>query len=55
MRDAHLGTLIIVDNVVRQGKLIDMASEDPDTGGMRTLIEHMGTDPRVIPAVVGSQ
>ncbi len=49
---AHVGSLIIVDNVVRQGTLIDTESEDPDAAGMRTLLENMGADRRVIPAVM---
>ena len=49
---AHAGSLIVVDNVVRQGKLIDSESEDPDAAGMRRLIEQMGADRRVVPAVI---
>ena len=49
---AHAGSLIVVDNVVRQGKLIDSESEDPDAEGMRRLIEQMGADRRVVPAVI---
>jgi len=49
---AHSGSLIVVDNVVRQGKLIDLESDDPDADGMRRLVEQMGTDPRVSPAVI---
>jgi predicted O-methyltransferase YrrM len=49
---AHSGSLIVVDNVVRQGKLIDLESDDPDAEGMRRLIEQMGSDPRVSPAVI---
>jgi predicted O-methyltransferase YrrM len=49
---AHVGSLVIVDNVVRQGKLIDTESEDPDADGMRHLIEQMGAERRIIPAVI---
>jgi predicted O-methyltransferase YrrM len=49
---AHAGSLVVVDNVVRQGKLIDTESEDPDAEGMRRLIEQMGSDRRVAPAVI---
>ncbi len=49
---AHVGTLIIVDNVVRQGKLIDLKSDDPDSAGMRRLIEQMAADKRITPAVI---
>ena len=49
---AHVGSLVVVDNVVRQGKLIDTESEDPDADGMRHLIEQMGAERRIIPAVI---
>jgi predicted O-methyltransferase YrrM len=49
---AHVGTLIIVDNVVRQGKLIDLESDDPDAAGMRQLIEQMAAEQRITPAVI---
>jgi predicted O-methyltransferase YrrM len=49
---AHAGSLVVVDNVVRKGKLIDTESEDPDAEGMRRLIEQMGADRRVVPAVI---
>jgi predicted O-methyltransferase YrrM len=48
---AHPGSLIVVDNVVRQGKLIDLES-DPDSAGMRRLIEQMAADRRITPAVI---
>jgi predicted O-methyltransferase YrrM len=49
---AHLGSLIIVDNVVREGRLIDPAAEDPDTAGIRTLLAQMGADRRIVPAAI---
>jgi predicted O-methyltransferase YrrM len=49
---SHPGSLIVVDNVVRQGKLIETQSNDPDTDGMRRLIEQMGADRRITPAVI---
>jgi predicted O-methyltransferase YrrM len=49
---SHAGSLIVVDNVVRQGRLIDTESEDPDAEGMRSLIAQMGSDRRVAPAVI---
>ena len=38
--------------MVRKGKLIDTESDDPDANGMRVLVESMGTDPRVVPALI---
>src|SRR5580704_12065062 len=49
---SHPGSLIVVDNVVRQGKLIDTESDDPDAEGMRRLIEQMGADRRLSPAMI---
>ncbi len=41
------GGLIIVDNVVRGGKVLDAASEDPDVQGVRRLVAMMGRETRV--------
>ncbi|MFI5284969.1 MAG: O-methyltransferase [Candidatus Dormibacteria bacterium] len=49
---SHVGSLVVVDNVVRQGRLIDAGSDDPDTAGIRRLIEQMGADRRIVPAVI---
>jgi predicted O-methyltransferase YrrM len=49
---SHPGSLVVVDNVVRQGKLIDTGSDDPDAEGMRRLIEQMAADRRIAPAVI---
>ena len=49
---SHPGSLVVVDNVVRQGKLIDTDGDDPDAEGMRRLIEQMGADRRIVPAVI---
>jgi predicted O-methyltransferase YrrM len=35
VRLARLGSLIVVDNVVREGAILDGASEDPNVQGMR--------------------
>jgi predicted O-methyltransferase YrrM len=49
---AHVGSLIIIDNVVRQGRIIDPAIDDPDVNGIRTLIADLGAEHRVIPALM---
>ncbi len=41
------GSLIIVDNVVRDGKIADAASTDRDVQGSRRLHEVLGAEPRV--------
>ena len=35
------GTAIVVDNVVREGEVMDAASSDPDVIGMRRMFELM--------------
>jgi predicted O-methyltransferase YrrM len=41
------GTLIIVDNVVREGAVIDAASDDASVQGVRRLNELLASEPRV--------
>ena len=41
------GTLIIADNVVRSGAVLDHDSDDPTVTGIRRFIELLGADPRV--------
>jgi predicted O-methyltransferase YrrM len=41
------GTLIIADNVVRDGTVIDSASEDPSVQGIRRFNERVAAEPRV--------
>jgi predicted O-methyltransferase YrrM len=41
------GSLIIVDNVIRDGALIDGKSEDPNVRGARRLHEILAADPRL--------
>lgn len=43
----RLGGMIIVDNVVRGGRVTDGASSDPMIQGVRRLFEVMATEPRV--------
>jgi predicted O-methyltransferase YrrM len=44
---SHQGTVIIVDNVVRDGKVLDPASTDGDIQGVRRMTEMMGANPRL--------
>jgi len=41
------GSLIVIDNVVRDGAVIDAASRDPSVQGVRRLNELMAAEPRV--------
>jgi len=47
VRLSRRSSLIIVDNVVREGAVLDAASDDPNVQGMRRFFELAATDPRV--------
>ena len=47
LRLSRVGSVIIVDNVVRDGKLADAASRDPNVIGVRRFHEALATEPRV--------
>jgi predicted O-methyltransferase YrrM len=44
---SHRGTLIIVDNVIRDGALIDAKNEDANIKGARRLHEMLASEPRL--------
>lgn len=48
----RLGSLIIIDNVVRDGKVIDAASRDVSVQGVRALYEALAAEPRVAATAV---
>jgi len=41
------GSIIVVDNVVRDGEVIDADSDSPTVQGVRRLLERLATEPRV--------
>ncbi len=41
------GTVMIVDNVVRKGGVLDAGSADPDVVGVRRCLELLGSHPRL--------
>ena len=41
------GSLIVVDNVVRAGRVVDARSNDPSVTGTRALLDALSTEPRV--------
>jgi predicted O-methyltransferase YrrM len=41
------GSLIIVDNVIRQGQLADAANTDPNVQGMQRFLDRLAAEPRV--------
>ena len=52
LRLARKGTLIIVDNVVREGRIIEAESDDPDIRGTRELFSTLANEPRVISTAI---
>jgi predicted O-methyltransferase YrrM len=47
LRLSRPGSLIIVDNVVREGRVINAASQDADVQGIRRFAEKLATEPRL--------
>lgn len=48
LRLSRKGSLIIVDNVVRDGRVIDADDFDADIQGIRSLFKRMAAEPRVL-------
>ncbi len=44
---SHPGTVIVVDNVIRHGRVADADSTDAAVRGSRAVIEHVGAHPRL--------
>jgi predicted O-methyltransferase YrrM len=47
LRLSRPGTAIMVDNVVRDGEVVDAASANPDVVGVRRMFEVMAREPRL--------
>jgi predicted O-methyltransferase YrrM len=47
LRLSHPGTVIITDNVIREGGILNAADTDPDIQGTRRLFEKLGSNPRL--------
>ena len=41
------GSVIVVDNVVRQGKLVDLSNQDEDLVGIRRFYEMLSKETRL--------
>lgn len=52
---ARRGSLIIVDNVIRKGILIEETSDDPAVQGMRQFLELLGSEPSLDPSGTGAR
>jgi len=44
---ARRGTVIVADNVVREGKIVDPGSQDPNVVGVRRFSEVLAADRRL--------
>jgi predicted O-methyltransferase YrrM len=44
---AKPGALIVTDNVVREGAIVDAENADPAVQGVRTMFERMAAEPRL--------
>jgi predicted O-methyltransferase YrrM len=44
---AHRGSVIVVDNVVRKGRVLDTSNSDPEIVGVRRFVEGLASDSRV--------
>lgn len=51
MRLSIPGSLIVVDNVVRKGQIVE-ASDDPNVAGVRKFMEIAGANPRIVATTV---
>jgi len=52
MKMSRAGTLIVTDNVVREGAILDEASTDPDVQGVRAMFEMMAKEPRLVSTAI---
>jgi predicted O-methyltransferase YrrM len=52
LRLSRPGTLIVVDNVARAGRVADAYNRDPDVRGTRAVVEAIAQEPRVDATVV---
>jgi predicted O-methyltransferase YrrM len=47
LRLSRPGSIIVVDNVVRDGRVVDSKSDDPDIQGVRRFLEMVGANATV--------
>jgi len=47
LRLARSGSMIVIDNVIREGQIIDASSKDPNIRGVRQLHQLLSNEPRV--------
>jgi predicted O-methyltransferase YrrM len=49
---SHPGTVIVADNVVREGKVIDAQSNDANVQGVREFTAQLAAEPRLSATVL---
>jgi predicted O-methyltransferase YrrM len=49
---SHPGSVLIIDNVIRDGALADAANRDPNVQGVRRLHELLAKEPRVVATTI---
>lgn len=49
---AHRGSLLVFDNVVREGEILERNSQDPAVQATRTLHERLANDPRLLATAI---
>jgi caffeoyl-CoA O-methyltransferase len=54
LRLSRPGTLLIFDNVVREGKVLNPSSDDPAVRGVRRLNEALAAEPRVSATILAN-
>ncbi|MGA7107251.1 MAG: O-methyltransferase [Terracidiphilus sp.] len=52
LRLSRPGTILLADNVVRDGKVIDPKNPDPNIQGVRRFTERIAAEPRLSPTVL---
>ena len=52
LRLSRPGSLIVADNVVRNGAIIDSTSDDPSVRGVRRFYEALAAEPRLIATAI---
>lgn len=52
LRLSRPGTLIVVDNVVREGRVLEESSDDPNMVGIRGALEILGAEPRLLATAI---
>jgi predicted O-methyltransferase YrrM len=43
----HPGSLILIDNVARRGRVVDLSESEPDIMGVRRVVDMIANEPRV--------